>query len=106
MYLLSIILSVFVSWGFGGASSTAPSTPHPADHCDLVLFVLGGVSALEVQQLQSQLSAVSRAAEEAGTCELEGGELLRVFVGSTAVLGPEDVFRQVFVRMRREPLAE
>ena len=72
-----------------------------------MIFVVGGVSALEVQQLQDQLDAVGGAAargdEEAAS---SGGVPMRVFVGSTGVLGPEDVFYQAFVNMRRVPPAE
>jgi hypothetical protein len=68
----------------------------------LVLFVVGGVSALEVQQLQDQLQA----AQDQHGGEEEGGGLMRVFVGSTALVGPEDVFHQVFVQMRRPQARE
>lgn len=64
---------------------------------DLVIFVVGGVSALEVQQLQEQLDSVWRAATEE---ELQDEVLMRVFVGSTSILGPNDVFYEAYVRMR------
>lgn len=93
---LGILTQGLGSWGFGGATTT-PRPPHPSDHADLIIFVVGGVSALEVQQLQDQLDSAWGAATAE---ELHDEVLMRVFVGSTGILGPDDVFYQAYVRMR------
>jgi len=50
--------------------------PHPGDQATVVLFVVGGITWAEIGQLQ-QLLADSAVA-------------VRVIVGSTAVIAPED----------------
>ena len=119
--LSSVGLPGLSGWGFGSSSSSSStagsgagsasssvaaavaSAPHPAAHRDLVLFVLGGVSALEVAQLQTQLTRAlsSSRSQQQGQPQQEQEEvLLRVFVGSTSLVGPDDVFYQTFVHMR------
>jgi hypothetical protein len=64
-----------------------------------VIFVVGGVSVLEIQQLQDQLNCVLGDTNESDVP-------LRVIVGSTAVIGPEDMFYEAFVHMRQNQSAK
>lgn len=54
---------------------------------------------LEIQQLQDQLNCVLGDTNESDVP-------LRVIVGSTAVIGPEDMFYEAFVHMRQNQSAK
>ena len=101
---LGMISQGLGSWGFGSASPSAPTVPHPSDHRDLVIFVVGGISSLEVQQLQEQLELLAGAALP-GDLEDDDNEqkiLMRVYIGSTDIIGTEDVYLQTYIRMRHQ----
>eukprot|EP00798_Chlamydomonas_sp_ICE-L_P013375 gene13375-19220_t len=92
----------------GAAASTLlmahQSKRKPWDSDIIVLFVVGGVSVSEIREVRQEMeehvaSAVAAAAALAGEGEGAGrssiGALPHVIVGGTALVGPQDVCRQL-----------
>jgi hypothetical protein len=65
----------------------ASARPHPGEQSVLVVFVVGGISYLELAQVQRVLDQQIASAEAAGPA------WSRVVVVSTDTLGPADVLK-------------
>ena len=77
-------------FGLGGAA--VATEPHPSTNAVIVVFVLGGVSLLEVQRIQDELDKAFR--EDRDGC-LTG---CHVIVGSNDIVSPTDVMDNILPR--------
>lgn len=81
----------YLACRFGLGGSTVPAEAHPSSNHIVVIFVIGGVSLLEVERIQ-------RALERA--CGEGDGRLLedcKIVIGSNDVLSPMDVLDQILL---------
>ena len=60
--------------------------PHPADNAVVILFVVGGVSMLELREVQQELDMQMS----------HGGKLPQLLTGGTVLLRPRDLYRNLF----------
>jgi hypothetical protein len=82
-------LGLFEKFGFKG--SRGSSKPQPADCSTIVVFIIGGVSFIELCQIQQQLDDYGSLNEEISN--------LRIIVGSNNIVCPNDVYYDVFKTM-------
>lgn len=62
--------------------------PHPADNAVVILFVVGGISMLELREIQQAVdNQIS-----------QGGKLPQLLTGGTALLHPTDFFQNLCSR--------
>ncbi len=59
--------------------------PHPADHSVVMLFVVGGVSVLEVREVR----------QEVDSQQSLGGKFAQILIGGTVLLRPRDLYHNL-----------
>jgi len=88
---LGLLTQGLGSFGLSG-SALGSQQPQPWEHGDVVVFVLGGLTFAEVAEVEA---AVARAFDVGGPSRPP-----RVVLGSTSLVGPDQMFTQVFGTMK------
>jgi hypothetical protein len=76
-------------FGLGGAAAVA-AEPHPSSNRIIVVFVIGGMSLLEVQHVQEALDQACREdADMSGFCQ--------IILGTNDVISPANVMEKILL---------
>jgi len=89
---------VGAAWStLGWGSSTSSSTPRATDHPVLIVFVLGGITAYEIEILETSVRKYYANSRSRGESPTYGP--IRVIVGSTSLSSRVALYRQLFLEV-------
>ena len=88
----SIVGAAWNTLGWG--SSSVSSTPRATDHPVLIVFVLGGITAFEIETLETIVRKYYAESRATGKSPPYGP--LRIILGSTSLSSPNALYRQLF----------
>jgi hypothetical protein len=77
-----------LSQGLGrfGLTAKGSSEAHPSQNSTIVIFVIGGISLLEVKQVQDVLQTDSG----------YGSNQIQIILGSNNISSPDDIYQNLF----------